>query len=500
MALVLAEHDVYGICRVPESYLTRHADEWTAVPPGTPVTPTDPYPVYLRDTELADAITAGTGPVPAALRAAFVSVSASEEEADALPGQPLVLVLASVVAAPTVAPTGLTLTPSTTSVQLTYAAVSGATGYEYRIGTTNPPASTPVAAAGTSATASGLAPSTTYRVQVRALNAGGPGPWSAAESTTTLADVDIAPAVPTGLTATGGVGTLTLDWTDNTEEDLSGVTPYEYRYGVNNPPQGSPVTAAESQAVVSSLAAGSYYAQVRARDAAGNTSAWSSVGGPATVTAPSTSAPLPVQKKSGSAGTTSVPVTTHTIALDSPPVAGADVVVSVSLDRAATQMATPSGWTLDATFVGDGTYGGISFFRRRVVAGQEAACQTFTVTTTLGCLFNSEIYEVANLAAASPVDKTFSASYASGTTALVGPTAATAQASEIAFVHRRTQGAAGTPVDLTDGFTTDPKNTDTTTRAATGHKVLSATGTVQTTSAWTNARTAAALLVTYKGV
>lgn len=71
MALVLAEHDVYGICLVPESYLTRHADAWTAVAPDTPIVPTDPYPVYLRESELADEITAGTGPVSTALRAAF---------------------------------------------------------------------------------------------------------------------------------------------------------------------------------------------------------------------------------------------------------------------------------------------------------------------------------------------------------------------------------------------------------------------------------------------
>ncbi|MCX4587748.1 chitinase [Streptomyces sp. NBC_01481] len=79
------------------------------------------------------------------------------------------------------APTGLTAgSPGSSSVPLSWSPVSGATGYNvYRGGTKVHSVS------GTSATATGLAPSTSYSFQVTATNSAGESPKSAAVSATT---------------------------------------------------------------------------------------------------------------------------------------------------------------------------------------------------------------------------------------------------------------------------------------------------------------------------
>ncbi|MFF3401178.1 chitinase [Streptomyces sp. NPDC002659] len=79
------------------------------------------------------------------------------------------------------APTGLTAgSPGSTSVPLSWSPVSGATGYNvYRGGTKV------LSVSGTSATVTGLAPSTSYNFQVTATNSAGESPKSAAVSATT---------------------------------------------------------------------------------------------------------------------------------------------------------------------------------------------------------------------------------------------------------------------------------------------------------------------------
>ena len=42
-----------------------------------------------------------------------------------------------------------------------------------------------------------------------------------------MPDDSTAPSNPTGLTATGGQGFITLDWTGNTENDLAGYEVYD---------------------------------------------------------------------------------------------------------------------------------------------------------------------------------------------------------------------------------------------------------------------------------
>lgn len=66
----------------------------------------------------------------------------------------------------------------------------------------------------------------TYNVRVRSLTRnGGYSDWTS--TTVDIPNDSTAPATPTGLTATGGAGSVTLDWTGNTENDLAGYEVYE---------------------------------------------------------------------------------------------------------------------------------------------------------------------------------------------------------------------------------------------------------------------------------
>ncbi|GAA1379221.1 extracellular catalytic domain type 1 short-chain-length polyhydroxyalkanoate depolymerase [Catellatospora chokoriensis] len=144
--------------------------------------------------------------------------------------------LDSTATTPPGAPTGLTVTGTTNvSVGLSWAAVSGATGYNVYRGGTKVTAS-PVT--GTSYTDTGLTASTTYSYTVRAVNAAGEGPASGAVSATTSATPPPGPAAPTGLTVTSVTDTsVSLSWAA-----VSGATGYHvYRGGVKV--AASPVTA-----------------------------------------------------------------------------------------------------------------------------------------------------------------------------------------------------------------------------------------------------------------
>lgn len=83
--------------------------------------------------------------------------------------------------------------------------------------------------------------------------------------------------VPTGLATTPGNTQVALNWNDVTSDDLDLTAPYQYRSGTVNPPGGTPVNRASSDATVTGLTNGTtYYFQVRSKDDAGNFSNWSS--------------------------------------------------------------------------------------------------------------------------------------------------------------------------------------------------------------------------------
>ena len=139
--------------------------------------------------------------------------------------------------APPAAPTGLTVTGTTNAtVSLSWSAASGATGYNVYRGSTKVTA-TPISA--TTYTDGGLTASTSYTYAVRAVNAAGESPASAAVVGTTTATPPPGPATPTGLTVTGTTdSTVSLAW--NASSGASGY--HVYRDGTRI--TASAVTAA----------------------------------------------------------------------------------------------------------------------------------------------------------------------------------------------------------------------------------------------------------------
>jgi fibronectin type 3 domain-containing protein len=138
----------------------------------------------------------------------------------------LTLVLAgcgSNAAAPQKPPTpgGLTATVSGLSVQLSWSASAGASGYVVLRGATSAgqfaSIATPTA---TSYTDTGLAAGTTYFYEVEATNSAGASDASVAVSATT-ATAQSAPGAPASLTATASAAGVSLSW-----PVVSGATAY----------------------------------------------------------------------------------------------------------------------------------------------------------------------------------------------------------------------------------------------------------------------------------
>jgi YD repeat-containing protein len=165
------------------------------------------------------------------------------------------------------APSGLTVTGTTpTSVSLSWTAPSGTvTGYYvYQAGSSAPVATV----TGTTATVTGLTPSTSYTFTVAAYNAAGTGPASASVQATT--GTETIPGAPTGLAVTGTTSSsVSLSWTAPSG-DVSGY--YVYQSGT----QVASVTG--TTATVAGLAQGiTYTFTVAAYNAAGTGPASGSV-------------------------------------------------------------------------------------------------------------------------------------------------------------------------------------------------------------------------------
>ena len=79
-------------------------------------------------------------------------------------------------------------------------------------------------------TISSLAVGEQYDVQVRAVNDGGDGLWSATSTVTPLTD-----EAPTIESITAGDGTLTVEWTAPASTTLGTITAYDVRYGTGSP-------------------------------------------------------------------------------------------------------------------------------------------------------------------------------------------------------------------------------------------------------------------------
>ncbi|NKY38476.1 glycoside hydrolase family 6 protein [Cellulomonas septica] len=252
--------------------------------------------------------------------------------------------------APTV-PTGLTAgTTTSTAVPLSWTASTdnvGVTGYDVYRGTTLVGTSTT-----TSYTVTGLTPATAYSFTVRAKDAAGNvSTASAAVSATTqsgtVTDTQ-APSVPSGLTAgTTTTTSVPLSWTAST--DNVGVAGYEIL-------RGSTVvgTSTTTSFTVTGLSAGTTYSfSVRAKDAAGNTSAASAAVSATTKTdtVVDTQAPTaPTGLAAGAATSSTIPLS-WTASTDNVGVTGYDVYSGTTLiGSSATTSYTATGLTAGTTY------------------------------------------------------------------------------------------------------------------------------------------------------
>ncbi len=167
-------------------------------------------------------------------------------------------------------PTGLGDNSKTmTSFNLTWSASTdnvGVTAYEIKRDTTSLGT-----VAGTSKSVTNLTYNTTYSMTVRARDAAGNwSGWSSARNVTTLNDTS-APSTPTNLAGSSITGTsFTLTW--SASSDNIGVTAYEVKRDTTS----LGTVGGTSKSVTNLINGTTYSMTVRARDAAGNWSSWSS--------------------------------------------------------------------------------------------------------------------------------------------------------------------------------------------------------------------------------
>jgi hypothetical protein len=157
------------------------------------------------------------------------------------------------------------VTGQPTALTLAWTA-TGATSYDVKFGTTNPPPTVTTSQSAASLLRTGLTPGTTYFWQIIARNGTGTtnGPvWSF-----TTQSLPAAPGTPTPANAATGQATaLTLAWT------ATGATSYDVKFGTTNPPPT--VATGQSAATLSrtGLTAGAtYFWQIIANNGAGSTS------------------------------------------------------------------------------------------------------------------------------------------------------------------------------------------------------------------------------------
>ncbi|MBV1856338.1 endo alpha-1,4 polygalactosaminidase [Catellatospora tritici] len=186
-------------------------------------------------------------------------------------------------------PSGLVVTGvSATSVSLSWTASTdnvAVTGYQIHIDGATTPAATVTT---TTATLTGLTPATTYTFTVKAKDAA--GNTSAASAPVTATPVDTtAPSAPTAVTVTGvSTTSVSLSWTAAT--DNVAVTAYDLFADADATPEA---TVTGTSATLTGFApATTIVFIVKARDAAGNTSAASAA--VSATTAPTVALPAPV--------------------------------------------------------------------------------------------------------------------------------------------------------------------------------------------------------------
>ena len=198
------------------------------------------------------------------------------------------IVSATVKAAPPVTPTGVTATAaSSTSITVTWTAVTGATSYIIYGGTSSSSLSQVGTATMTSFTHIGLTASTTYYYAVAASNASGTSARSTTVNATTQSGGGQPPAAPTGVAATAASATsITVSWSA-----VTGATGYIIYGGTSSSSLSQIGTTTTATYTQTGLAGGTtYYYAVAASNASGTSarsttvSATTQAGGPAAPT------------------------------------------------------------------------------------------------------------------------------------------------------------------------------------------------------------------------
>ncbi len=136
-----------------------------------------------------------------------------------------VLYASQIPAAPPAPPTGLSATAvSSSQIDLTWTASSGATNYNVkRSDTSGDPYTMIASAGGTVFSDTGLEEGASYYYVVSAVNSAGESSDSTESEGMTLS---IPPSAPSGLAATAGDGSVTLNWDANIEGDIAGYNVY----------------------------------------------------------------------------------------------------------------------------------------------------------------------------------------------------------------------------------------------------------------------------------
>lgn len=166
----------------------------------------------------------------------------------------------------TIAPVSGATNVATPSVTLAWTA-TGASSYDVRFGTTNPPALAVANLASSSYVASGLVQGTTYFWQVVAKNASGSTTGSVWSFSTVVAPPS-APSSPAPVSGATGVGaaSVTLAWTS------SGASAYDVFFGATNPPAQVASNLLAASYSTAALQEGTpFYWQVIAKNAGGTT-------------------------------------------------------------------------------------------------------------------------------------------------------------------------------------------------------------------------------------
>ena len=172
---------------------------------------------------------------------------------------------------------------SPSQVDLSWSAVTDATGYRVERSTDSASwiSVTTTAADMTSYSDTGLAAGTTYYYRVVATNIGGDSPPSPVATATTKPAQDLTPpSAPTGLTATSAKSKVNLSWSASTDAGGSGLAGYTVWRGTAGPSGSFTAIATSTSSTYSDTAVTrkvTYWYRVTAFDGAGNQSQPSTV-------------------------------------------------------------------------------------------------------------------------------------------------------------------------------------------------------------------------------